>query len=68
MGKVGKGIKCSVINCDKDAVKSVSGEDISRAGMKVTTPGRGYLCKDHYKELKKKLRKDKQVERWRMKP
>ena len=68
MGKVGKGIKCSVTNCSKDAVKSVSGEDISRAGLKVTTAGRGYLCKDHYKELKKKLRKDKQVERWRMKP
>ncbi len=68
MGKVGKGIKCSVVNCGKNAIKSVSPDDVSRAGLRVSTTGRGYLCKDHYKELKKKLRKDKQVERWRMMP
>ncbi len=68
MGKVGKGIKCSVVGCSEDAVRSVSPVDVSRAGLKVTTAGRGYLCKNHYKEMKKKLRKDKEIERWRMKP
>jgi hypothetical protein len=68
LGKVGKGIKCTVTGCTEDAVRSVSPTDVSRARLKVTTMGRGYLCKNHYKELKKKLRKDKQVEQWRMKP
>ncbi len=68
MGKVGKGIKCSVIGCGNDAIRSVSPDDVSRAGLRVSMSGRGYLCKDHYKEMKKKLRKDKQVERWRMMP
>ena len=68
MGKVGKGLKCIVVGCAEDAVRSISSEDVSRAGLKVTTTGRGYLCKTHYKELKKKLRKDKQIEQWRHMP
>ncbi len=68
MGKIAKGIKCTVSGCSGDAIRSISGEDVSRAGLKVITPGRGYLCKNHYKELKKKLRKDKKIERWRMMP
>ena len=68
MGKVGKGVKCSVTGCGEDAVRSVSPVDVSHAGLKVFTSGRGYLCKNHYKEMKKKLRKDKEIERWRMRP
>jgi hypothetical protein len=68
MGKVGKGVKCSVVGCGEDAVRSVSPVDVSMAGLKVTTTGRGYLCKNHYKEMKKKLRKDKEIERARMRP
>ena len=68
MGKVAKGIKCVVSGCSENAVRSIPSEDVFRAGLKVTTTGRGYLCKNHYKELKKKLRKDKKVERWRMMP
>ncbi len=69
MGKVGKGIKCSISGCGEDAIRSVSAEDASRVGLKVaTTTGRSYLCKNHYKEMKKKTKKDRQVERWRMKP
>ncbi len=68
MGKVGKGISCTVAGCTEDAIRSISMTDVSRAGLKVTTGGRGYLCKTHYKELKKKLRKDKKIELWRMKP
>ena len=67
MGKVGKGVKCSVAGCGNDAVRSVSAEDVSRAGLKVATTGRSYLCKDHYKEMKKKTKKDRHVEQWRMK-
>ena len=66
MGKVGKGIKCTVTGCAEDAVRSLSPNDVSRAGLKVSTSGRGYLCKNHYKEMKKKLRKDRTIEKWRM--
>lgn len=66
MGKVGRGVKCSVVGCSQEAVRSISTGDISRAGLKISTSGRGYLCKNHYKEMKKSLRKDRQVERWRM--
>ena len=66
MGKVGKGIKCTVTGCGEDAVRSVSPVDVSRAGLKSTSSGRGYLCKAHYNEMKKKLRKDKELERMRM--
>lgn len=66
MGKIGKGVKCTVTGCSEDAVRSVSPVDVSRAGLKSASPGRGYLCKTHYKELKKKLRKDKELERMRM--
>jgi hypothetical protein len=69
LGKVGKGVKCSVSGCGEDAVRSVPAEEAAHAGLRVTaTTGRCYLCKNHYKELKKKTKKDRQVERWRMKP
>ena len=68
LGKVGKGVKCSVVSCAEDAVRSVSADDITRAGLRISTSGRGYLCKNHYKEMKKKTKKDKQVERWRFGP
>jgi len=66
LGKVAKGIKCSVVGCKEDAVRSISVEDVARAGLRVSTSGRGYLCKNHYKDMKKKLKKDKQIDRWRM--
>jgi hypothetical protein len=35
------------------------------AGLKVGSEKRAYLCKDHYKEYKKKTKKDKQLEKMR---
>ena len=69
MGKVGKGVKCSVSGCGDEAIRSVPADEATHAGLRVTSAtGRSYLCKNHYKELKKKTKKDRQVERWRMKP
>ncbi len=67
MGKVAKGVKCSVIGCDKPAVRSLSNERVSNAGLKVgeARRGRAYLCKDHYKEFKKETKKEKKLEHWR---
>ena len=67
MGKVAKGVKCGVIGCDKLAVRSLSNERVSNAGLKVdgARRGRAYLCKDHYKEFKKETKKEKMLEQWR---
>ena len=67
MGRVGKGVKCSVVGCDKEAVRSLSREKVSAAGLKVEGTRRSYLCKDHYKEYKKETKRDKMLEKWRYK-
>jgi len=65
MGRVSKGVKCSVEGCSKEAVKSLSAEKVRAYGLKINEGRRAYLCKDHYKEYKRASRKDKIVERWR---
>jgi len=65
LGRVAKGMKCSVVGCDKEAVRSLSNEKVSAAGLKVGTARRAYLCKDHYKEFKKGTKKEKMLEKWR---
>ncbi len=65
MGRVAKGVKCSVVGCDKDAVRSLAREKVSAAGLEVGGTRRSYLCKIHYKEYKKKTKKDKMLEKWR---
>ena len=67
MGRVAKGVKCSVVGCDKEAVRSLSREKVSAAGLKVEVARRSYLCKGHYKEYKKETKKDKMLEKWRYK-
>lgn len=67
MGRIEKGVKCSV--CGKDAVRSLSAEKVRIAGLKIgTNEKRAFLCKEHYKEFKKKTKKDKQLEKWRYNP
>jgi hypothetical protein len=67
MGRVGKGVKCSVSNCDKDAIRSLPREKVSSVGLKVDGEKRSYLCREHYKEYKKASKKDKLLEQWRHK-
>jgi len=64
MGKIRKGTKCSVADCDEEAVRSVSVPKAKDAGLDVEGR-RAYLCKEHYKEFKKGSRKEKRIERWR---
>ncbi len=62
MGRVSKGVICSVEGCEEQAVRSVSREKIeeSKVGFKLKNPDarRVYLCKKHYKEFKKAYRKN----------
>lgn len=65
MGRVNKGVKCSVKGCSEDAVRSLSVAKVKSAGLDVETSRRAYLCKEHYKEFKKGNKKDAQIEKWR---
>jgi len=66
LGRIDKGVKCSVSNCNNEAVRSLSAEKVKAAGLKVgSSERRAYLCKEHYKEYKKKTKKEKQLEKWR---
>lgn len=65
MGRVSKGVKCTVTGCDKEAVRSLPVEKVSAAGFKVGEVRRAYLCKDHYKEYKKQTKRERMLEKWR---
>ena len=66
MGRVGKGVKCSVTGCGNDAVRSLPTGKVTAAGLKVSESRRAYLCKQHYKEFKKETKKDRMLEKWRL--
>jgi hypothetical protein len=65
LGRVSKGVKCNVVGCDKEAIRSLSNQKVSSAGLKVGTARRAYLCKEHYKEYKRKTRTERQLKQWR---
>ena len=65
MGKVVKGVKCSVVGCGNDAVRSLSAEKVTAAGLKVGKPRRAYLCREHYKEFKRSTKQERMLEKWR---
>ncbi len=65
MGKIDKGVKCSVSNCGKDATRSIAAGKVTSAGLKIEAKRRAYLCKAHYKDFKKATKKDRTLEKWR---
>ena len=67
MGRIAKGVKCSVAECGEDAVRSIGAGKVTAAGLSVTSTKRAYLCKKHYKTYKKATRKDRTLEKWRHK-
>ncbi len=67
MGKVGKGKGCDVAGCGNQAERSMPLERALKAGLNVKSEGRAYLCGAHYKEMKKKLKKEGMIEKFRWK-
>jgi len=68
LGKVGKGVKCSVSGCGSEAARSLSAEKVRKAGLSVSSSERrAYLCESHYKEFKKRTKKERKIEQWRFK-
>jgi hypothetical protein len=66
LGKVERGVKCSVDGCGAEAERSLSREKVSGAGLKVVGDGRRvYLCTQHYKAWKKATKKERELDRAR---
>ncbi|MFH1328651.1 MAG: hypothetical protein ABIH76_07425 [Candidatus Bathyarchaeota archaeon] len=65
LGKVSAGTGCSVEDCTQTAIRSISVDKAKSAGLKIGNVKRAYLCKEHYKALKKSLKKEKLIEKWR---
>ena len=65
MGRVDKGVKCSVSGCNNDAIRSLPTDKVKSAGLKVVEGRRAFLCKEHYKEFKRETKKDRVLEKWR---
>ena len=69
MGRVNKGINCSVQGCEEKAERSMSESKGMMADELnlVSSNKRVYLCRTHYKEWKKKTKDDRDNERARWK-
>ena len=71
MGKVKKGILCSIEGCTEPASRSLSkdsiGQSLNDSGLRVKGTGnRVYLCEKHYKPVKKQLKKTRKTELLRL--
>jgi len=65
VGKIPKGQKCTVVGCDAPAVRSLPAEKVAGAGLRLGGGRRAYLCEKHYKEYKRRTRKERRLEKWR---
>ncbi len=66
MGKIDKGVSCSVSGCKNPAVRSVSRNQVAGSGLSVGGDARRvYLCHEHSKQWKKSTKKDREAERAR---
>lgn len=69
LGRVDKGVKCSVAGCSGEAVRSVAFKKAGEAGLRLSGEARrAYLCEAHYREFKKARRNVDRIERMRWKP
>lgn len=69
MGKVDKGVDCSVEGCRNKAIRSLPFKKVSEAGLKLREESRrAFLCEAHYREFKKARKSIDRIERMRWKP
>ncbi|MFQ5920827.1 MAG: hypothetical protein ACE5JV_02285 [Nitrososphaerales archaeon] len=60
MGKISKGVGCSVSGCSNNAYRSLAGSKARQGGLNVGSDlRRAYLCSEHYKEWKKEIKQSK---------
>ncbi len=56
---------CDVAGCGAEAVRSLSAKRVTESGLKLASDDlrKAGLCREHYKEFKKKTKKDRTYER-----
>ncbi len=54
---------CDVVGCEKPAVKAVSRKKAEKIFSLKGKATKVHLCKGHYKEFKKKTKKEREMER-----
>jgi len=55
---------CEVEGCSTESLRSVSAKKVSDSGISISKKtGKVHLCKDHYREFKKKTKKDRELDR-----
>ncbi|MHA1214603.1 MAG: hypothetical protein ACTSPG_04865 [Candidatus Hodarchaeales archaeon] len=73
VSRIGTNKNCDVEGCTKESKKTVSREKagfaLKEAGLSLSVKDkvtRIHLCSDHYRKIKKKLKKDRKLEslRW----
>jgi len=65
VGRVSKGVNCSVVGCSAKAEISLPADRVSRYLNVSKESRRAYLCKPHYKEFKRASKKEREMERAR---
>jgi len=66
LGKIEKGVNCSVTGCKNPAERSISRDKAGSSGLSLTgSDRRVYLCHEHYKVWKKTTKKDRELDRVR---
>jgi hypothetical protein len=65
VGKVAKGKQCDVKGCNRPAVRSLEKTVAAGSGLELTSQDRVYVCKEHYKVIKKSLKKERIITKWR---
>ncbi len=57
--------KCDIEGCRNDAERSVSRKKVEKAGIGLPSGGSGsaHLCHAHYRDFKKRTKKDRTYER-----
>ena len=67
MGRIDKGVNCSVQGCDQKGERSITSTKAQMAtDLEMDLTGkRAYLCKSHYKEWKKATKEERNNERAR---
>lgn len=55
---------CEVDGCSTVSVRSLGAKKVSDSGISVSRKtGKVHLCKDHYRDFKKKTKKDRELDR-----
>ncbi len=66
MGKVEKGVACSIGGCKNTSERSIGRDQLAGSGLAASGEGRRvYLCHEHYKTWKKATKKDREIQRAR---